>query len=462
MSSSFQARRAEEKIGLILGRIGSIRARLNSLAWQRAAFSALGWAIAVGAIVMVAAFYVSALPFLAIAITLGFAIVAAMMRSIRTAWRTRVDSVAAAQVADRRAELKGRLETIVEIGQLQKVVKLGHTQEPPALWSYLIEDTLAHQEEFEPARIERRRVSRSVYGFLASLIVAALAFPLIAHQHGKPIAPSTDQMDMTLNLNDLHLRAADPDSDQGIEVHADPQTMRRLEARMQAEGGAGGGTGASTPVGKLMNHARDLAGNLQSKLTGRKQPPPRITLRLADNGEDQSLKDRNRPNLNPSRKRDDGSGQFARENGQHQNDSGLTKPGPVEHNPQDDQAHDGQAPADAAQQAQRSNGSGNDSGERSSDQVSNDTGTGSGASHGVGADPDSLFGSASDPKLGSQGFEISIEARSENEGSKAAGHAYLPPKVRTPLNSTQHPDEPIARASVPEEDRAAIKRVFER
>ena len=53
-------------------------------------------------------------------------------------------------------------------------------------------------------------------------------------------------------------------------------------------------------------------------------------------------------------------------------------------------------------------------------------------------------------------------ARSEDKGPKAAGHAYLPPKVRTPLNSSQHPDEPIARASVPEEDRAAIKKVFER
>ena len=48
------------------------------------------------------------------------------------------------------------------------------------------------------------------------------------------------------------------------------------------------------------------------------------------------------------------------------------------------------------------------------------------------------------------------------KGPKAAGHAYLPPKVRTPLNASQHPDEPIARASVPEDDRAAIKKVFER
>ena len=94
--------------------------------------------------------------------------------------------------------------------------------------------------------------------------------------------------------------------------------------------------------------------------------------------------------------------------------------------------------------------------------MSSDSSSNGGSAHGIGADPDTLFGYAADPKMGGQGFEISIDARSETKGPKAAGHAYLPPKVRTPLNSTQHPDEPIARASVPEEDRAAIKKVFER
>ena len=94
--------------------------------------------------------------------------------------------------------------------------------------------------------------------------------------------------------------------------------------------------------------------------------------------------------------------------------------------------------------------------------MSSESSSNGGSAHGIGADPDTLFGNPADPKLGGQGFEISIDARSENKGPKAAGHAYLPPKVRTPLNSSQHPDEPIARAAVPEDDRAAIKRVFER
>ncbi len=64
MSSPHQVRKAEEKLGLIFGRIGSIRIRLNSLAWQRAAFGMLGWIIAIGAIIVLAAFYLQPLTFL--------------------------------------------------------------------------------------------------------------------------------------------------------------------------------------------------------------------------------------------------------------------------------------------------------------------------------------------------------------------------------------------------------------
>ena len=52
-----------------------------------------------------------------------------------------------------------------------------------------------------------------------------------------------------------------------------------------------------------------------------------------------------------------------------------------------------------------------------------------------------------------EGFEIAIEARPIDHGAKGAGHAYVPPKVRTPLNSNQEPDEPVARAAVPADDR---------
>jgi hypothetical protein len=459
MSSPFQARRAEEKLGLILGRIGSIRARLNSLAWQRAVFGGLGWILAPGALVMLAAYYLSPLAFLAVAAVLSLLIVAGSIGSMRAGWRMHVNAESAAQVADRRADLRGRLETIVEIGELNKVVRLGHAHEHPALWSYLIEDTLSRQDDFEPRRIERRRVSRSIFGFTASLVVAAIALILIGRVRGKPLAVPDDQADLTMNLNDLNLQPADPDSE-GVEVQADQQTMRRLEERMAQQGLSGNGT-SSSQVNKLMNHAKQFAGNLQDKLTGRKASHPKINLKLADAGDDlNSMGKRDHPNLNPSQQRPKGGAQFEHE---ESNDKDHPVPrGKLERNQKSQESAGPQSPQEHGSEQARTTSPGNDSSDKSSDQSSNDQGSGSGASHGIGADPDTLFGSASTPKLGSEGFEISIDARTMSHGAKGEGHAYLPPKVRTPLNPTQHPDEPIARAAVPEQDRAAVKRVFER
>ncbi|HEV2169913.1 MAG TPA: hypothetical protein VGR40_03140, partial [Candidatus Binatus sp.] len=103
----------------------------------------------------------------------------------------------------------------------------------------------------------------------------------------------------------------------------------------------------------------------------------------------------------------------------------------------------------------------NSASDRSVEQSGENSSNG-GESHGVGADPDSLFGAPAASKLGNEGFEIAIEARPVDHGAKGAGHAYVPPKVRTPLSMNQEPDEPVARTAVPAEDRATIKRVFER
>ncbi len=460
MSSSYQVRKTEEKLGLIFGRIASIRLRLNSLAWQHGAFGLLAWTIAIGAIIVLAAFYLQPLTFLLAVVILGFIAIAGVTESIRTAWRLHVNRAAAASIADRRADLKGRLETIIEIGQRKKVVNLRHGPEHLMLWSYLIEDTLSRQDEFEPARIEARRVSRSIYGFLGAVALALAIVPLIMRMHGKPLPVSANQDEMTLDLNDLHLREADPDSDDGVEVQADAATMRRLEDKLTAEGAAGSGKGSDTPMDRMMSHAKGLAGRLQDKLTGRTQNRQRITLKLADNSQDMnSLEKRDPLKLNPHRKGEDADAHFEHE--KTGNDSPTVNPGTMTANKPEQNQMENPGGDDVSTPDQRANPSDNSS-DKSADQVNSDSSSNGGSSHGVGADPDTLFGSPADAKLGGQGFEISIDARSELKGPKAAGHAYLPPKVRTPLASNQHPDEPIARASVPEDDRAAIKKVFER
>ncbi len=459
MSSPHQVRKTEEKLGLILGRVSSIRRRLNSLAWQRAAFGTLGWTIAIGAIMVLAAFYLQPLMFLVVATILGLVAIVGLINTTRAAWRMHASRSAAASIADRRADLKGRLETIIEMGQRQKVVRLRHSPEHLLLWSYLIEDTLSRKEEFEPARIEARRISRSIYGFVGALLLALAILPLIARLHGKPIPLPADQDEISMNLNDLHLRAADPDSDDGVEVHADARTMRRLQEKLAAEGAPASGKTSDTPMEKVVNRAKSLAGRLQDKLTGRAQRS-RLTLKLADNAQDlDSLEKRDPLKLNPRRKGENADAHFEHE--KNNNDSSKPNAGTLTANDPAKNNLGGMGDDESNTPEKRATASDNSS-DKASEQSNSEQSNNGSSTHGVGADPDTLFGATADPKLGGQGFEISIDARSESKGPKAAGHAYLPPKVRTSLNASQHPDEPIARAAVPEEDRAAIKRVFER
>jgi hypothetical protein len=73
-----------------------------------------------------------------------------------------------------------------------------------------------------------------------------------------------------------------------------------------------------------------------------------------------------------------------------------------------------------------------------------------------------LFGQAADGPVGSDSFKITIEAAPSDETSSPGSPAYMPPRIRVPLNSSQRPDEPLARTTVPAGDQMTIKRVFER
>ena len=420
----------------------------------------LAWCIAIGAMIVLAAYYLPPLTFLIVAAILATVAVAGITKSLHAAWQMHVNRGAAASIADRRAELKGRLETIVEIGQRRNVVRLRHSPENLVLWSYLIEDTMSRQEEFAPARIEARRISRSIYGFLGALLIAGATVPLIARLHGKPVPIPPGQDEVTMDLDDLHLRAADSDSDDAVEVHADARTMRRLEDKLAAEGAAGNGKSSDTPMDKMMSHAKNLAGRLQDKLTGRANQKSHLTLKLADNSPQmESLEKHDLPKLNPHRQGEDADAHFDRE--KTNSDSSLPNASTMTTNDPEKNNMGGAEMGETDTRQQRTEIP-EGSNDKSSDQANSDSSSNGGFAHGIGADPDTLFGAVADPKMGGQGFEISIDARSDAKGPEAAGHAYLPPKVRTSLATNQHPDEPIARASVPDEDRLAIKKVFER
>jgi hypothetical protein len=448
-----QDRRADEKLGRILGRVGSVRTRLNRLAWQHGIFYTLAIAIASGAAVFAGAYLLSPLAFLIGTSALVIIGSAGIAGAAGAAWRMRASAVRAAAIADDRAELKGRLSTIVA---------LANQQSRGSLWPYLVEDTLGHQEQFAAARIERRRVSRGIYPLAAALVLAALAIPVSKIKHAPQIAAGSGDDELTVDLDDLHLRPADPGDESGMEVTADAATMRRLEDKLARESAASGGAGGN-PLNQLVNRARDMAGHLQSKLTGQQTASKqRLNLRLADAGGDQEQKEIHRAPETRKNRGSDVAGQFQQD--QPKSNRELDLPS------EDDLRRPNSEPSpggygEPGTQADSSNDNPGNQANSAADrkiQQGTENGGNGGAAHGIGADPDSLFGPPAPSKLGSEGFQIAIEARPVDHGAKGAGHAYVAPKVRAPLSAKQEPDEPVARAAVPAEDRTTIKQVFER
>jgi hypothetical protein len=452
MSFPSQDRRADEKLGQILRRVGSVRSRLNSLAWQHAIFYTLAIAISAGAAVFAMAYLLSPLAFLIGGSALAILAVIGIASAVSAGWRMRTSAVKAAAISDDRAELKGRLSTIVALADVE-------TRGP--LWSYLVEDTLGHHDEFSASKIERRRVSRAIYPLAGALVLAALAFPISKIKRAPVITPGNGQDDLTVDLDDLHLRPAAPGDESGMQVTADPATMRRLEEKL-ARQNAGGGDANGNSLNQLMNRARDMAGNLQNKLTGQQAAASkqRLNLRLADAGRDQQNEIHRAPDAQKNR-HGEVAGQFKQDQPKSNHEFDLP-PEDDSRQPKSQPSPGGRGAASVESNAGLDNPNKDDNATDRSIQQSGENSSNGGEAHGIGADPDSLFGAPATSKLGNEGFEIAIEARPIDHGAKGAGHAYVPPKVRTPLSMNQEPDEPVARAAVPAEDRTTIKRVFER
>ena len=426
--------------------------RLNSLAIQHAIFYTLAIVIAAGAAVFAMAYLLSPIAFLVGGAALAFIAVIGVASAVSAGWRMRTSAVNAASIADDRAELKGRLSTIVAL-------KDAETRGP--LWSYLVEDTLGHHDEFSASKIERRRVSRGIYPLAGALVLAALALPISKIKHPPVIVPGNGEDDLTVDLDDLHLRPAEPGDESGMQVTADPATMRRLEDKL-ARQGAGGSDATGSSLNQLMNRARDMAGNLQNKLTGQQAASKqRLNLRLADAGRDQDQNEIHRAPDAQKNRHGEVAGQFKQDQPKPNNEINLP-PEDDSRQPKSQASPGGSGEASVESNAGIDNPGKDDSPSDRSIQQSGENSSNGGEAHGIGADPDSLFGAPAASKLGNEGFEIAIEARPVDHGAKGAGHAYVPPKVRTPLSVNQAPDEPVVRAAVPADDRTTIKRVFER
>jgi hypothetical protein len=450
-----ETRRDEQKLWLILFQIKAARARLNFLVWQHWLFTTLALGIGAAALVYLAAESLAPLKFLAAAGILVMFAFAAMVRTARGAWRAHANMTRAARIADQRAGLKGRLTT---------VLMLTDAPRPSVLWPYLVEDTYGLREEYAPSRIEPRLISRAVFALLAAILLAmgAIPFSAIARRSGAGATSAMEPPDqISADIDNLEIRPADPALQPNAQIYADPETIRRLAEKLSAANNPERNDGHG--IGKALDQARDFADALQNRLIGRNNAiPPPLQLRLTAKNHDAN-------DLLNNQSRDQQGGASGKNGGAASN-----APGGAHTSPQAPGTQPNQPPMTSLPPQQADELAGNNPASPGANPApppptnapgalsggSNDVG--GGANHGLGSDPEHLFGEASNQPLGSDSFKIAIEAEPSTEASAPGSPGYLPPDVRVPLNPRQLPDEPLARAAVPVGDQLTIKRVFER
>jgi hypothetical protein len=447
--SVLEDRRNDQKLWLILFQIKGIRARLNSLAIQHWLFGTLAVLICAAALIFLSAVSLGPLAFLFAGALFVAASIIAMVRVARSSLKMTASHEKAAALADERAQLKGRLMTVLTKADAPK---------PSALWEYLIEDTYGFRREFEAPRIERRWVSRAIFGLLASCLLAALIAGFASiNRARRAAAQATGSAEITADINNLEIRPADPALQPNAEIYADEATLQKLRDKLAA-GGAANDKGH--PLSHLMNRARNLGDTLENELTGRQpEDRSRARIRLTDRGAggDESGK---RAGAKP--------GQSNASNGAGSTTpSNPSKPGNQNARGDQEPPEDSLSENQANQMTSNPGPSGRPGSNPAQSGDSNSpgatgSGSGGGASHGSGSDPEHLFGQVSEAPVGSDSFKITIEAAPSDETSSPGSPAYMPPRIRVPLNSSQRPDEPLARTTVPAGDQMTIKRVFER
>jgi hypothetical protein len=446
-----ETRREEQKLWLILFQIKAIRTRLNLLAIQYWLFVTITIAIAAAALIFVSAAVMSPLAFIAAVAIVMIAALAAMVRAARAALRQGANQLGAATLADERAALKGRLTTVLALADA-----------PPesSLWPYLLEDTYGLRHRFEPARIEPRWISRSIVALAMVCIMVAGLAAMLRYYASRPLLGAVlPPADITADIGDLEILPADPAAKANAHLYADAATIRQLEAKLaNARKGA---------LSSWMDKARTLASNLQDQVAGHtpiQLPSIHLKSRQPEGAEPPS-QTAHRASAGPANGRagNDSAGTPLNSQG---GSAGIGNP-----NGQSPQPPPVSIPADQADQMAQNNpfaptapGADQSTGgmPAQSGAAGNGAGLGGGATHGSGSDPEHLFGPPAPQQLGSDSFRIAIDAEPSDETSVKGAPAYIPPKVRVPLNATQFPDEPLARASVPPDDQMTVKRVFER
>jgi hypothetical protein len=246
----------------------------------------------------------------------------------------------------------------------------------------------------------------------------------------------------------LDIRPADPSLAPNAEIYADSATLKKLQDRIAQQNAANGA------LSKLVDKARSFADAIQNDIAGRpRDDQPPVQMRLTDKSgkpNDGSAGAQGKaPNTRADAHRNGAGGVGQNNQGKAPNQPPANGSEPPNNGVAANPGMPGtQNPADTQ------------SGQPPDSTLAN--GEGQGSDHGAGSDPSSLFGAPSQQQLGADNFKIAIDAVPSTESSGPGSPGYLPPKVRAPINPSQYPDEPLARASIPAADQMTIKRVFER
>jgi|GEM_PF-393158 len=450
---------AAEGCDLILRQLSRVGKRINSLATQQLIFSTLTVLLGAAAIVMLAAFFATPELFLVTVAIATLATLIALPWVIVKAVNRFASIPVTAHLTDDRAELRGRLITLVGLRDQANRHRL---------WPYLVEDTLLKVPEFEPARIERRRLSPAFYAFVSACLIALLA-GVSAHVARQRQLAAQAQMAAAMDIDPSQVQPSNGSHGAPAEIVGNAQQLRDLAQRLQGEAR----TLPQDHHNSLVNRARDLASSLQNRLTGADDNPEnKVKMRLAqtlDNSNPEAP-----PLQQPGYSNPTSDQQLADSNkqpGPLGSGNANQTSGPETNVPNDSNSMSGaptkmQAPANPNTPMSQVNAPGQNSTQSGdSDQQSRQrTGNGGGgASHGGGTDPDSLMGPPDAlVRHGTDNFEIPVDARLQAHSPIHDGQPYNPPKVKVGLSSHQYADQPLVRTTVPANDRETIRRVFER
>ena len=364
-----------------------------------------------------------------------------------------------AAIADQRAALNCRLSTLLTMVQ---------DEGKYPLWPFLVEDTVSRLDDFQPDRVEKHRVSRTIYGFAAACLIASLAglMTYSARRHQEALRKVLKSL--TLEVDPSEIAPSDSPSGETAELEGDPDTLRSLAERLDAANQSSR-SGEHNAFNQLGKKATDLASSLQDRLTGRdlRDTPEKVKLRLAqalgdkpppdENGSEADNDSDKPPKQNTDRPGSSASGSSRHQGGQEEQDqanSDTSSTSPEQSTPPNSPPGSSFDPG-----GPQGPGSG-DAPTAGREQGSSEEA--SGQSSGTGSDPEHLMGPPDAPSHKNENFEIMIDARLSDRSPIASAQPYVPPKVKTSLNVYQHPDEPLDRGTVPAADRDTVKRVFER